>query len=341
VHPGSATSSIPALAEFLNPADLAIVTTADEAVESVINEVAILHKKAVLYGRALRRADVGRVFLVRPRTDPCKACLGLYSRDSLAGTTTPADWIRIDERPTDILLHECGRPVIPGSAIDLAFIAALIARVALDFLQDDGVFQQNHFIWTRPSSPDIDNRLAQPMTTFAGFVPRNPRCPTCQEPEIRHVRFAKGARETIVRLSEQTPNAETGGILIGYVDQDRTANVLRATEPGPKATRSARIFVRDTEYTQAQLDAAAVQYGKQGAYLGEWHSHLEADPRPSPLDLESMVGIARAQNYLTRCPVMIIAGVNPTSARADVLKSWSVPVGGALYQIGNSINPEA
>ncbi len=338
---GSATSSIPALAEFLNPADVAIVTTADEAVESVINEVAILHKKAVLYGRALRRADVGRVFLVRPGTDPCKACLGLYSRDSLAGTTTPADWIRIDERPTDVLLHECGRPVIPASAIDLTFIAAVIARVALDFLGDDGALQQNHFIWTRPSSPDIDNRLAQPMTTFARFVQRNPRCPTCQEPEIRHVRFAKEAHGTIVRLSEQTPNAETGGILIGYVDQDRTANVLRATEPGPKATRSARIFVRDTEYTQARLDAAALQYGKKGAYLGEWHSHLEADPRPSPLDLESMVGIARAQNYLTRCPVMIIAGVNPTSARAEVLKSWSVPIGGALHQIDNSINPEA
>ncbi len=333
---GSATTSMSDLTDFLAASDLTIVTTADEAVESTINQIAVLNRNVVLYGRALRRADVGRVFLVRPRMDACKTCLGLYHRDSLAGAATPADWISVDERPSDVLLHECGRPVIPASAVDLAFIAALIARVALDFLQG-AASAHNHFVWTRPPSADIDSRLAQPLTTYSASLPPNPECPTCEEPEVRHVRFSKDAHDTITHFAEKTPNAETGGILIGYVDSDGTANVLQVTEPGPKSTRSARLFVRDTDFTQAKLDEAAVQFGEKGAYLGEWHSHLEIEPRPSSLDLDSMVGIARAQNYLTRCPIMIIVGVDSSAARAEVLKAWSVPLGGTVYPIGTSV----
>jgi integrative and conjugative element protein (TIGR02256 family) len=337
-HHASVTNSLSCLVKLIEPADLTVVTTADEAVESVINQIAVITKKRVVYGRALRRADVGRVFLVRPGIDACKACLGLYSRAGLNGGPVPSHWIRVDERPEDILLHECGRPVIPASAVDLAFIAALIARTALDFLEGKPV-EKNHFLWTRIGSPDIDKRLADPMTTFEGFLGPSPACTVCREPEVNKIHISENAQATMIRLAEQDPTAETGGILIGWVDSNGTATVIKATEPGTNAKRSPRLFVRDTQFAQREIEEAARQFGPKGAYVGEWHSHLEADPSPSPLDLESMVGIARAQNYLTRCPIMVIAGVDPGSRKVTAVRSWSVPLGGSLYQVENRTIP--
>lgn len=66
---GSAVASLDCLSEFIAPADLVISTGADESVESVINQVAVLEKRPFLYGRALRRGGMGRVFLVRPGRD--------------------------------------------------------------------------------------------------------------------------------------------------------------------------------------------------------------------------------------------------------------------------------
>ena len=49
--------SLDILADFISSADLVICTTADEGVESAINQLAVINKKTVLYGRAIRRAN--------------------------------------------------------------------------------------------------------------------------------------------------------------------------------------------------------------------------------------------------------------------------------------------
>ena len=100
-------------------------------------------------------------------------------------------------------------------------------------------------------------------------------------------------------------------MLIGYVDEARRAVVLRATGPGPGVERSATLFSRDVPFIQAELERAVAELGERGLYLGEWHSHLEAEPSPSPTDIGSLFGIASAPNYLTRCPVMIVVGYDP------------------------------
>lgn len=143
------------------------------------------------------------------------------------------------------------------------------------------------------------------------------------------------ARDTIVSIAESSPEAETGGILIGFVDELRRAVVLRATGPGPKAENSKTLFSRDVEYVQAELERATTELGPRGGYIGEWHSHLEANPQPSALDIESLSGIAVAPNYLTRCPVMIIAGVDPKTRKVASLSSWTFPVGGRMYSVEN------
>ena len=79
-------------------------------------------------------------------------------------------------------------------------------------------------------------------------------------------------------------DVETGGVLIGYIDDSSsTAVIVKATEPGPNATRIKSLFVRDNEFIQAELDRAVSEYGSKAAYIGEWHSHLNPDANPAPL----------------------------------------------------------
>jgi integrative and conjugative element protein (TIGR02256 family) len=338
---GSAVASLERLSAFIAPADLVISTTADEGVESVINHIALINRKPVLYGRALRRGSIGRVFLVRPSRDACKACLADFARASSQGQDTPPDWIDVPEPEDVALVHECGRPVIPASAIDLSFIAALIARCALDFLEGKDQ-DQNHWLWSKEPEAEIDPRLGAGFTTFTASLKPRTACFTCQEPDVTSVVLTDSARASITTITAESPDAETGGVLIGYVDDARCAVVLRATGPGPNAERSEVLFSRDVPYIQAEIERAACELGERGCYIGEWHSHLKATPSPSATDIDSLFGIASAPNYLTRCPVMIIAGFDPADKKVAGLFAWSFPVSGRMYpvEIGPGATPE-
>ena len=329
---GSAVTSLDGLGEFLAPADLTISTTADESVESIINQVAVIHRKPVVYGRALRRGSMGRVFLVRPGRDACKECLSEYARSGRQGEEVPNDWIDVIESEDDVLLHECGRPVIPASAIDMSFVAALIARVALDILEG-GEAEANHWIWSRLPATGLHPRLDREMCTFLGRLEPRSGCLACQEPDVVGVMMSEEVRRTIVSTAESSPDLEAGGVLIGFVDEDRRAIALRATRPGPKAQMSESGFSRDVEHVQAALQRAESELGDHGAYIGEWHSHLVADPKPSAVDIESLFGISEAPHYQTKCPVMVIAGLDASTKKVADIKSWTFPVGGRVYTI--------
>ena len=330
----SAVSFPDKLADFMEPADLTISTTADENVESAINQIAVLRNKTVLYGRALRRASMGRVFLVKPRTDPCKACLGNFARAFRSGEHVPEDWLEISEREQDILLHECGRPVIPASATDLAFIAAIISRIALSLLEGREA-SANHWLWVSEPAVDIDPRLDSPLSTLSLKLSRWGECPVCQEPDVSSVLLSEKARDAILTEVQSSVSTETGGILLGHVGDDRAAVVLQATGPGPKAAKSPVGFDRDVTFVQAELEKAAQEFGPQCLYLGEWHSHLDADPEPSVCDIASMCGIAQAPNYATRCPVLLIAGLDNKSGQVATLKTWCFPLTGRIHSIPN------
>ena len=327
---GSAIGLLDILSAFIKPVDLIISTVADEGVESIINQISVIDRKVVIYGRALRLGSMGRVFLVRPRIDACKSCLSKYHNRDIKGNEIPQDWITINEHPEDVLLHECGRPVIAGSAIDLSFISSLVARVALDFLEGRAG-ENNHWIWSRVSEPEINERLNLPMCTFSGTIEPDPHCDSCQEPEITRLVLSEEAKEMIISTAEASTDKETGGVLIGFVDNNRRAIVVKATGPGPRALQTKLCFDRDVEYVQAELEKAASELGTRGMYIGEWHSHLEIDPTPSVTDITSLFGIAQALNYLTRSPSMLIVGVNPKDNKVSNIKSWNFAIGGRSY----------
>lgn len=328
----SAVGDLDQLATFIGPADLVVSTMADESAESVLNDIALLQQKPVIYGRALREASMGRVFLARPGVDACKRCLSDYALAKRHGGGAPPDWVDVWEDPNAAVLHECGRPVIAGSAVDLSFIAGLVARTALDFLEGNAS-NANHWLWTRLPAGEIDPRLASPMSTFIGRLERRLGCPTCQEPDVVEVLMTEEAYATVVSLTEKSPDKETGGVLIGFLGKGNRAVVLAATGPGPKATRTATLFRRDVRYVQAKLDEAGAQLGPRGVYVGEWHSHLTADPQPGAMDMDSLFGIARVPNYLTRCPVLAIAGLDRATGKVATVRTWAFPIAGRIYGI--------
>ena len=103
------------------------------------------------------------------------------------------------------------------------------------------------------------------------------------------------------------------------------------TQPSP-----ATWFERDVKYVQSELNCAASELGEQGLYVGEWHSHLESNPEPSDQDVQSMSGIANAENYDTQCPVLLIAGIDKTSGKVTQLKTWAFQSGRRMESIRNS-----
>jgi integrative and conjugative element protein (TIGR02256 family) len=297
--------------------DLIISTVADEGTESGFNDLAVDLRIPAIYGRSMRRGQMGRVFIVRPGIDACKTCLGMISGDNTS------EWISVSERSDDALLHECGRPVIAGSAADLVFVSGLIARTAIDYMESAPSLK-NHLVWTLRATGEFGERLSTPFSVAQSNFEPQPGCPSCGTAKVNSISLPESVRDFIVTEVASSPNVETGGILIGRIN-GTTAIVNRATGPGPKAVRSATRFERDVEYAQQELDMDSTN-DPSNVYIGEWHSHLVATPVPSGRDVLSLTGIAQASNYATDCPIMLICGFDKEKSSVGELKGWAFPV---------------
>ena len=82
----------------------------------------------------------------------------------------------------------------------------------------------------------------------------------------------KDVYDFIIETTKQSPNVETGGILMGYDKKPSIVNVTHASLPGPKALQTPTRFLRDTEYCSKVLLEHYNTYGVD--YVGEWHSHI-------------------------------------------------------------------
>jgi integrative and conjugative element protein (TIGR02256 family) len=76
---------------------------------------------------------------------------------------------------------------------------------------------------------------------------------------------------------------ETGGIVLGRVHADGTAQVRCAGGPGPAAVRTPVFFLRDLGHARR---IAAAEYARSGSvWIGDWHTHLRSGPVPSSRDM--------------------------------------------------------
>lgn len=121
------------------------------------------------------------------------------------------------------------------------------------------------------------------------------------------------ALETIDRECRNHPDTETGGILVGFRD-DQEVTITHATGPGLNWKRSAHHFAKDTDYLQSVLNLLFQYF--QVNYLGLWHKHPESMPFPSLGDVASAMDEIADQKV----------GLNEVVTPICVMKSSSVDV---------------
>lgn len=107
---------------------------------------------------------------------------------------------------------------------------------------------------------------------------------------------------------------EAGGVLLGRHLRDGSAIVVDAvTVPMGGDERARTRFHRARRRHQAAIDAAWVASDGTCTYLGEWHTHPEPIPSPSPIDLRDWRRRLRQDRYT---PPLLFAIVGTAAIRA-------------------------
>ena len=102
---------------------------------------------------------------------------------------------------------------------------------------------------------------------------------------------------------------ETGGIIGGFGSfEDNNIIITKASDCGPNSKKKYNFFSRDTKYCQQIVDQWASKSSGEIDYLGEWHKHLESNPKPSSLDISTLTRIALSKNYHVLNPILVIIG---------------------------------
>lgn len=109
--------------------------------------------------------------------------------------------------------------------------------------------------------------------------------------------FQIGDQALTVLLSNRQSeplDKEAGGILLGRLLLD-TRDVIadQASNPAPADRRGRFFFHRARRPAQDKVHAAWASSNRTAQYLGEWHTHPEADPSPSNQDLSNWSKLLR------------------------------------------------
>ncbi|MDF2449445.1 MAG: Uncharacterized protein K0R26_1949 [Bacteroidota bacterium] len=108
---------------------------------------------------------------------------------------------------------------------------------------------------------------------------------------ITGIKFSEQALGIFASEIEKYGRIETGGVLIGRI-QDGVAIIEKATNGGPNATHKEFFFQADPNYVDMIIDMEFANSDGKNVYLGEWHTHPQTHPQPSPKDLRSLDEIA-------------------------------------------------
>lgn len=118
--------------------------------------------------------------------------------------------------------------------------------------------------------------------------------------------------DAILSSAERAYPKETGGILLGYVDDASAVVVTAVVGPGPAARHSAHGFLPDSTWQQRQLEDIYEQSGRRCTYLGDWHTHPDGVPIPSWRDLRTLRRIATFGPARVEIPTMVILAGSET-----------------------------
>ena len=108
---------------------------------------------------------------------------------------------------------------------------------------------------------------------------------------------------------------EAGGLLFARFEGS-VIDIVEATGPRLDDTRSRYGFAFRLNRQQALVDE---RFGRGLHYVGDWHSHPEARPQPSPRDLRTMGSRVRDSTHGLSGFLFAIIGCDPLPAGLTVL----------------------
>lgn len=115
-------------------------------------------------------------------------------------------------------------------------------------------------------------------------------------------------RRICQNVAAHYPN-ECGGVLAGKI-QGHQAIITRMFLPD--RVQSSRVrFRRLADHINVALERLHNQTGGVQLYLGEWHSHPDALPIPSGMDLAAMSRIQASSSVRIQTPLLLIMGYHP------------------------------
>lgn len=101
---------------------------------------------------------------------------------------------------------------------------------------------------------------------------------------------------------------ESGGILMGYYIDDYSFYISDLTTPSERDRRSRFNFIRSFINAQKALVHFFKSSNGKKIYLGEWHTHPEKLPSPSPTDFSSFEKQIKTNVLNSKFIFMIIIG---------------------------------
>lgn len=138
------------------------------------------------------------------------------------------------------------------------------------------------------------------------------------------------AQEAVKSILLEAPRSkdglETGGILLGLDNRgNATVTVTVAGDPGPKAFRAPRRFLRDLGHSRGLADQA--YEADRSIWVGEWHTHTIPSPLPSPTDLGTYLRLLADPELEFDFLIAVIVTMSEAEWSSPLLWPWIVTRG--------------
>jgi integrative and conjugative element protein (TIGR02256 family) len=124
------------------------------------------------------------------------------------------------------------------------------------------------------------------------------------------VSLSESTIKSMLSWCKKASGMETGGIILGrYSDDLKRAEISRVLGPASDSSSGRTWFIRGIRGLNRLLRMLWTL--RKDYYLGEWHYHPNASPRPSLIDIAQLKVIARSESYNCPEPILIIIGGDP------------------------------